>query len=612
MRRSGPSLWPYIKPYSESIGLIVLLHVAGVAAQIGMIALLSPILTGVDDEGGDDSFLMYGAILVFITAGFSFIIAITSHIASRVSSSITADLRNDIMRTVMDLDDISSAGWSPTRAMTVLTGDVKVVQDYIYECLRSYVSMPMLMAALLYETFLLNVNMGVAMLAVFAAVCLVTYVVGVRLYPLYRKQMSRLDKVNAILREKIPGGRMIRAYDGTEYEEEKFEAASGEFGAVTKAISMRSCLLPILATASVWMLVVMSYAVAAASYHKDTVFVELMLFMQYTAYLVGTMSVIPFLCLNTPRAFSCMGSILELIHARDNRAGKREASSPRDGAPAIRAENLATAEGRALKGLSFEVGPEETVTLAGPNGCGESEFVSVMLGFSRCSSGSLEVLGMDASSSDPARLREAVAYCGNSMVLLRGPLSRSIDPRGEHDEEEIMDVCRLLGLDDAVASLPKGLETEISDRKAELSGGQRQLVAIARCILNPAHIHVFDDCFFSLDMESRAKAMRAIKERCSGAILFVMHDLSTAGISDRVIMLDEGKVAEDVVRLDGLRGRLSSWNRRARGPASGTSPPSNASRSTSARTSGRCTSTPPCTSWPRSSYRSCPSCAEST
>ena len=199
------------------------------------------------------------------------------------------------------------------------------------------------------------------------------------------------------------------------------------------------------------------------------------------------------------------------------------------------------------------------MTLAGPNGCGESEFVSIMLGFSSFSSGRMEVLGMDVSATDPRSLRAAVAYCGNSLVLLRGPLSCSIDPRGEHGEEEVMDICRLLGLDEAVESLPDGLRSEISDWRGCLSGGQRQLVAIARCILNPAGVHVFDDCFFSLDLESRAKALAAIKERCSGTVLFVMHDLSTAEASDRVIIMDGGTVAEDGTRRDELKGRLGTW-----------------------------------------------------
>ena len=557
MRRSERSLWPYIKPHDERILLIVMLHIAGVAFQVGMIELLSPLLTS---EGGDtDVVLYYGALLLGLTASFSIVIAITSHIASRISSSIAADLRNDVMRTVMELDDISSAGWSSTRAITVLSGDVKIVHDYLYECLRSYLPMPFLMAALLYGTFRLNVNMGAALLVVFIAVCVVTYLLARRIYPLYKKQMSHMDRMNSILREKIPGGRMIRAYDGLEYEKDRFEEVSAMFGKTTTEISMRFCLLPVLATASVWLMVVSAYAVASLTYHESTVFVDLMMFMQYTAYIVGTMSVIPFLCLNTPRAFSCIGNILDLIHACHGGNLGRSSASPGDDGPAIKVEGLVSSDGRALKGVTFEVGRGETVTLAGPNGCGESEFVSIMLGFSSFSSGRMEVLGMDVSATDPRSLRAAVAYCGNSLVLLRGPLSCSIDPRGEHGEEEVMDICRLLGLDEAVESLPDGLRSEISDWRGCLSGGQRQLVAIARCILNPAGVHVFDDCFFSLDLESRAKALAAIKERCSGTVLFVMHDLSTAEASDRVIIMDGGTVAEDGTRRDELKGRLGTW-----------------------------------------------------
>jgi len=196
-----------------------------------------------------------------------------------------------------------------------------------------------------------------------------------------------------------------------------------------------------------------------------------------------------------------------------------------------------------LDGLELDVKPGEVVTVTGPNGSGITELMDIVTAFSVPTSGSIEVCGMDVGSSDPADIRAVISYAGRQSGTFSANLRFNLDPFGTLDDERILEVCEKTGFIGYVNSLDKGLDSVVSTKG--MSGGQAQLMSLTRCLLRDAEVYAFDDCFFSMDLRTRKKALGAVMEICSGkTVLFASHDMSTVELSQKVFVIKDGRVVD--------------------------------------------------------------------
>ena len=534
----------YLYPYSWHIMAIATLQFLAVITQVLAIGMLKPILdTGVEGYGVE-YIVAQGVVLLGITMTFALAVSLASKMSSEVASYVASDLRRDVLAASLRVQSLESAGSTTTYSLSSLTSNVMVVQDYIYKSFAVYMPLPPLAILMVLCTYYISSTVGLMVAVAMIAVIALTFILSMRISKVHGESMEGQDIIYGLLREKVNGARTIKSYGGEDYEVKKFWGFSGFYGNRNFKIAMNSYHLPSFTTAFIWIFIVFVYMVAALGMSEQTIRPShLMLFMQFTTCIISCLAIVPYICLHVPYALANMERVEEIVNATDDRP---RTTVRKEGADALVAENVSFVDQfgrRMLDNLNLVVKTGEITTVTGPNGSGITELIDMVTAFSVPASGKIEVCGMDVGTSNPSDIRSAVSYAGRQSGTFSTTMRFNLDPFGTHDEKEILDVCKKTGFISYVNSLRDGLDTKVSPKA--MSGGQSQLLALTRCLLRDAELYVFDDCFFSMDLVTRKKALSAVLDICSGkTVLFASHDMSTVELSQKVFVVKDGHVVD--------------------------------------------------------------------
>ncbi len=573
----GWTIRALLRPHMKVIVLITALQIIGVVAQAVAITLLKPILNKGIYDGDFSKLVLFGCFLIISTLILSLVLFVTTNLASKVATSVAEELRGRLVEVAVKSNNINALGIVPSEAMVCLTNDVSSVQRFVFETLRTYLPMPILLTILIIYTFGTNAILGTILFATLVFVGSFTYIFTKRLQPLYKKQVETMSNVNSSLREKIPGARTIRAYDGYGYEVEKFGEYSAQFGAMNRKVVLNSYYVSSLVTACMWIFIVFTFVASALDEGNKLIATDIIVFMQVATYIIATLALIPYAYVGVPRMRECFSHLKGVVinaQSMERTYGEPEMGGDTSIIFSANDVSLKSRHGRTIfDGINLEIDRGKMVSIVGPNDNDSSELFKMALGFTMPDSGRLTVCGMDVSSTDPVQLRGHVSYVNNSMHIFRGTLRYNLDPKGNHSDEEILSVCERIGLGRFIAEMPDGLDSMLYDNVSQTSGGQRLLILMVRGLLKDSDLYIFDDCFFSLDKKTKGLALSTISEMCAGkTVVFIMHDISTCEVSDSIILMQQGKVVgqgthsellESSVLYDNMyrtgQGRNGTW-----------------------------------------------------
>lgn len=540
------TVFDVLRPHRGAVLLILVLQIIGVIAQIFSILLLKPML---DDgvKGHDmDVVIEIGVTLLILTAISSVVLIIITRISSKVAAKVSESLRTEIMNSLLKKQNLDSFDENTMRAMTILTSDVNSIQGHVFMTLSVYLQMPLIMILLIASTFMFSPKIAIMLLAIIVFEVIVCYLLSSRISPLYDDQKKAMDGVNNALREKVTGAETIRAYGGYDYEIRKFKRLSDHFGGYNRKVMLNSYYLPYLSTAIMWGFVVFIFLESTITAYRSIDPSEIVLFMQFAAYIVASLTIIPYLAIAGPKTRVCLErkqAILDSVMNVQYNNTETKTEHP------IEIKNLTTENRFGMKSLddvNIDISMGEITSIIGPSGSGTDTVIRIITGFHGFSSGKVIVNGLDVSHADPSLMREKIALAEYNPKLLRGSLRFNLDPQGKHSDEEILEMCDRIGLTGMVSMLPNGLDTVLADNRTVFSGGQTMQIAITRCLLHDADIYIFNNCFYSLDPESRDRAMSAIIDTHKGkTIVFAMNDTSTCNVSDRIFLLNNGQLEDN-------------------------------------------------------------------
>lgn len=540
----------YTKPYRRDMLFIVALQFVATIATL----LLPSINADIIDKGivfGDTSFILrQGAFMLGVSLVQVAATIVAVYLAGRTAMGFGRDLRAGVFARVGEFSAREVNQFGAPSLLTRTTNDVLQVQTLLFMSFAMLVTTPIMMVGgvimAIREDVGLSWLVAVAVPVLAAAVGLIL----MRMVPGFRKMQKRIDRVNQVLREQIGGIRVVRAFVREPYEEERFGQANTELTAVTLYVGRwMAALFPLV------MLVLNLSTVAVIWFGGKRVDAGLMEIGAMTAYLSYLIQILIALLMSTmllmllPRATVSAGRIGEVL------ATESSVAAPRGGgvAPTGRTGTLEFrnvtysypgATHPVLEDVSFQVAPGETVAVVGSTGAGKTTLVNLVPRLFDVTSGAVLVDGIDVRDYEPEALWERIGLVPQKAYLFSGTVASNLrygDPEAsDQDLWHALDIAQSTGF---VSAMPDGLESSIAQGGTNVSGGQRQRLAIARALVRRPAVYLFDDSFSALDVATDARLRRALEPATRGAaVLIVAQRVATIQEADRIVVLEDGKV----------------------------------------------------------------------
>jgi ATP-binding cassette subfamily B protein len=370
-----------------------------------------------------------------------------------------------------------------------------------------------------------------------------------RMVPSFRKMQERIDEVNRLLREQITGVRVVRAFVRERHETERFAVANGDLTDV--AIRAGRWLAGMFPTV---MLVANLSAVGVLWFGGHRVDSGAMQVGALTAYLAYLMQIVmsvmmgTFMMMMIPRSAVCADRIMEVLQTSTSVPTPDEPVTDLPEHGTLRLDGVEFsypgADLPVLLDLSFEAGPGQTVAVIGSTGAGKSTLVNLVPRLFDVTGGTLAVGGVDVRRLDPEVLWSRIGLVPQKAYLFSGTVrSNLLHGKPDATDEELWDALRIAQADDFVRAMPEGLDAPIAQGGTNVSGGQRQRLAIARAVVRRPEIYLFDDSFSALDLATDARLRAALRPVTREAtVLLVAQRVSTIRDADLILVLEDGLV----------------------------------------------------------------------
>lgn len=475
------------------------------------------------------------------------------YFASTQAQKMGARLRGKIFKKVLSFGNYEMDKFGSSSLITRTTNDVMQIQNVTIMMLRMMIMAPlMLIGASVMAYF--NKKRLTSIFLVSIPILLIA--IGCAMYfavPLFQKLQKQIDRINLIFREGLTGVRVIRAFRQDKFEQERFDRANKDYTETgIKVFSIVSLMFPIMTLVlNVTNMGIIWFGAKLIANHEMQVG-NLVAFMTYASMILFSFMMLSMIFVLVPRAEAAAKRINAVLEI-ENSINDVESEIGRDSdklQASLEFKNVSFryrgAEDLALDNLSVDVKAGETLAIIGGTGSGKSTLINLIPRLYDVNSGEVLVDGNDVRKYSLHDLHDKVAFVQQKAVLFKGTIrSNLLIGNPEATEEDMWKALEIAQAKDFISDLPDGLDAVVEQGGDNFSGGQKQRLAIARAIIKPASIYVFDDSFSALDFKTDAKLRLALRqdERISKAIIVIVAQrISTVTGADHIVVLDEGKV----------------------------------------------------------------------
>lgn len=475
------------------------------------------------------------------------------YFASTQAQKMGARLRGKIFKKVLSFGNYEMDKFGSSSLITRTTNDVMQIQNVTIMMLRMMIMAPlMLIGASIMAYF--NEKRLTSIFLVSIPILLIA--IGCAMYfavPLFQKLQKQIDRINLIFREGLTGVRVIRAFRQDKFEQERFDRANKDYTETgIKVFSIVSLMFPVMTLVlNVTNMGIIWFGARLIANHEMQVG-NLVAFMTYASMILFSFMMLSMIFVLVPRAEAAAKRINAVLEI-ENSINDVESEIGRDSdkiQASLEFKNVSFryrgAEDLALDNLSVDVKAGETLAIIGGTGSGKSTLINLIPRLYDVNSGEVLVDGNDVRKYSLHDLHDKVAFVQQKAVLFKGTIrSNLLIGNPEATEEDMWKALEIAQAKDFISDLPDGLDAVVEQGGDNFSGGQKQRLAIARAIIKPASIYVFDDSFSALDFKTDAKLRLALRqdERISKAIIVIVAQrISTVTGADHIVVLDEGKV----------------------------------------------------------------------
>jgi ATP-binding cassette subfamily B protein len=468
---------------------------------------------------------------------------------ARTAAALGRDVRADVFGRVQSFSAREVGHFGAPSLITRTTNDVQQVQMLVLMAFTLMVSAPIMCVGGIVMALGQDVPLSAVLLAVVPVLGICVSLIVRKMRPLFRTMQERLDTVNRVLREQITGNRVIRAFVRDEYEKKRFRGANEDLTDVSMSTGrLMALMFPTVMT----VVNVSSVAVVWFGAHRiDSGAIQigaLTAFLAYLMQIVMAVMMATFMFMMVPRAEVCAERIQEVLDTDSSVVPPlAPVTALRDrGHLEVRGVDFGYpgAEEPVLRGIDLVARPGETTAIIGSTGSGKSTLLGLVPRLFDVTNGEVLVDGVDVRDLDPALMARTVSLVPQKPYLFSGTVATNLRyGKPDADDDELWQALEVAQAADFVRGLEGGLNAPIAQGGTNVSGGQRQRLAIARTLVRRPEIYLFDDSFSALDYATDAALRAALaRETAEATVVIVAQRVSTIRDADRIVVLDEGRI----------------------------------------------------------------------
>lgn len=537
----------HLRPYTGLLLCVLVLQFAQVMASLYLPTLNADII----DKGvatGDTGYIWrMGAFMLVVSVGQGVCSVAATYLAARSAMSMGRDLRGEVFERVSGFSEREITAFGAGSLITRNTNDVQQVQMLVMMGCTMLVTAPVMAVGGIIMAITrapsLSWLIGVSVPVLLVAVGLI---VG-RMLPLFRSYQDKLDAINRVMREQLTGIRVIRAFVREQAETERFEDANTDIARVGERVGQLFVLLfPLV-------MLVLDVTIVGVIWfggHQvgdgDVEVGTLIAFMSYLMQILMGIVMASFMTIMIPRAAVCAERISEVLATAPTITSSPDAvdTFPAPGTVEMRDVTFVypDADARVLAEVSFTVQPGTTTAIVGSTASGKSTVVRLLARLLEASSGQVLIGGTDVREADPEALWAQMGLVPQQPFLFAGTVASNLRlGREEATDDELWKALEVAQAKDFVSAMDGGLEAAIAQGGTNVSGGQRQRLAIARALVRRPDILIFDDSFSALDVSTDARLREAMGPATAGITkVIVAQRVSTITEADQILVLDGG------------------------------------------------------------------------
>ncbi len=540
----------FLKPYAGLIALCISLLFAQAYCDLTLPDIMSQMVNKGIAYNDLNYILSAGLEMLGVALLGAVCSIIVGYFSAKVAAASSKDIRRSLFMKVQSFSSAEMDHFSSASLITRTTNDITQIQTFSVMFMRLMIYAPIIGIGGIIKALAKSVSMSwVIALAVVVMLGMISVVFSVAL-PKFRVVQKLIDRLNQIVRENLSGILIVRAFNTQKHEENRFDIANKDLTSTNLFINrvmttMMPMMFLVMNLTTVLIVWVGSHKVSELSMQVG----DMMAYIQYGMQIIFAFLMISMMFIMVPRASVSANRISEVLETELSIEDPEEPKSWKAFEGTVEFRNVCFrfpgAEKDALHDINFIARPGETTAFIGATGSGKSTLVNLIPRLYDATSGSVLVGGIDVKEADIASLRDKIGFVPQKGVLFSGTIESNLRYAKQDAVQDDLDrSAQIAQASEFISSKPEGYETSIAQGGTNVSGGQKQRLAIARALMKQAPINIFDDSFSALDFKTDSALRKALREKmASSTVLVVAQRISTIMTADQIIVLDKGGIA---------------------------------------------------------------------